>query len=83
MYSAAGNMWSCGEISQAQIDAARPLNALLAHWSGAEHSDFWIGEALISDPRWAEIRLCAARVLEAYPDEDLCGDQSVAPSSTA
>lgn len=62
-------MRSRGEIMQAEIDAAKPLNALLDEWSGERHADFWRREALWSDPRWQQVRECAQQVLSLYPDE--------------
>jgi hypothetical protein len=69
IYCAVGHMRECGEITQEEIDAAKPLHALLEKWSGEANADFWKREALFTDPRWEEVRLCAQKVLEAYPDQ--------------
>ena len=69
IYCAVGHMHEHGEITQEEIDTAKPLDALLERWSGAANADFWRREALFTDPRWVEIRQCAQKVLAAYPDE--------------
>ena len=69
IYCAVGHMREHGEITQEEIDAAKPLDALLDKWSGEANADFWTREALLTDPRWDEVRRCARQVLEAYPDE--------------
>ena len=69
IYCAVGHMLECGEITQAEIDAAKPLDALLEKLSGKANADFWTCEALRSDPRWEQVRRCASEALEAYPDE--------------
>lgn len=62
-------MLECGEITPEEIDALRPLDAMLARWSGPEHSELWARRALFEDPRWRAIRLEAAEVLARLPDE--------------
>ena len=69
IYCAAGHMLEYGEITQEEIDAAKPLDALLERWSGKDNADFWTREALFNDPRWDAVRRCAQEVLEAYPNE--------------
>ena len=69
IYRATGHMREFGEIAQDQIEAARPLDALLDRWSGEDNADFWTREALFHDPRWVEVRHCAQKALEAYPDK--------------
>jgi hypothetical protein len=69
IYRAAGHMLEYGEIAQEEIDAAKPLDALLDRWSGGANADFWTREALFNDPRWEEVRLSAQDALQAYPDE--------------
>lgn len=69
IYRATGHMREFGEIAQDQIEAARPLDALLDRWSGEDNADFWTREALFHDPRWVEVRHRAQKALEAYPDE--------------
>lgn len=69
IYRASDHMLQYGEIAQEEIDAAKPLDALLDKWSGAENADFWTRDALFNDPRWEEVRLCAQSALQAYPDE--------------
>jgi hypothetical protein len=68
-YCAVGHMREDGEITQKTIEAAKPLDALLERWSGQANADFWTRDALFTDPRWEEVRQCARKVLEAYPDE--------------
>jgi hypothetical protein len=70
IYVAAAHMRDGDEISQEEIDAAKPLDTMLAVWSGAQNADFWRREALWSDPRWEQVRQCARRVLDAFPDEE-------------
>jgi hypothetical protein len=69
IYDAASHMLEFGEITQQEIDAAKPLDTLLSRWSGAANADFWTREALFDDPRWQEVRLSAEHALQAYPDE--------------
>ncbi|HYJ82488.1 MAG TPA: hypothetical protein VEW26_06560 [Allosphingosinicella sp.] len=73
IYGAAGHMLEYGEITPAEIEAARPLNELLLHWSGQRNADFWTREALFGDPRWDEVRGCASRCLASFPDEERSG----------
>ncbi len=68
-FVAVGHMLECGEITQEEIDALRPLDAMLARWSGPEHPEFWARRALFEDPRWRAIRVKAAEVLARLPDE--------------
>ena len=70
IYMAAGDMRDWGEITQEEIDAAKPLDDLLAKWSGGQDGEFWRREALWSDPRWDQVRQCARQVLSLYPDEE-------------
>lgn len=70
IYRAAGHMHEWGEISPEEIEAVRPLDAMLLALSGETHADFWRREALWSDPRWAEIRVLAQRALAQLPDEE-------------
>jgi hypothetical protein len=70
IYCAVGHMHDYGEVTQAEIDAARPLDEMLDRWSGQQNTDFWAREALFGDPRWEELRECARRVLAAFPDEE-------------
>src|SRR6187551_3311781 len=51
LYPATEHMRQWGEITQEEIDAARPLEALLDRWSGHQNADFWRREALWQDPR--------------------------------
>lgn len=69
-FLAAGHMRNWGEISDAEIAAVKPLDDLLAKWSGKADPDFWRREALWTDPRWEEVRTCAATALSALPDEE-------------
>ncbi len=68
-YLAVNHMRSHGEISQREIDALAPLNALLLQWSGEVHADFWRREALFNDDRWNHVRDCAKVALIQLPDE--------------
>ncbi len=70
IFHAAGDMIAHGELSEAEKEAIRPVDELLRKWSGQENSDFWRREALFNDPRWAEVRACAARALAHLPDEE-------------
>jgi hypothetical protein len=73
IYCAVSHMLEHGEIGEAEIEAAKPLNELLLHWSGRHNADFWSRDALFADPRWEEVRGCARRVLAAFPDEERPG----------
>jgi hypothetical protein len=70
IYPAANHMRDWGEITQEEIDAANPLDELLEQLSGAQNADFWRRQALWDDPRWQQVRECAALVLSHYPDEE-------------
>ena len=59
IYIAAGHMREWGEITLQEIDAAKPLDALLEMWSGEENAGFWRREALWADPRWEQVRQCS------------------------
>ncbi len=69
IYMAAGHMRAWGEITQDEIDAAKPLDDLLHQWGGEQHAEFWRREALWQDQRWERVRQCAREVLRQYPDE--------------
>ena len=60
-------MLVCGEISAVQAEAARAVDAFLEKWSGEENADFWVREALWTDPRWEEVRRLARIALIAFP----------------
>ena len=70
IYCAVGEMRRYGEITQAEVDAAKPLDALLDRWSGHENADFWTREALFLDARWDEVRHCARQALASLPEEE-------------
>ncbi len=70
IYMAVRDMLHWGEISQEEIDAAKPLNELLSKWSGEQNADFWQRNALWSDQRWEQVRQCSQQVLLGYPDEE-------------
>jgi acetone carboxylase gamma subunit len=57
-------------ITQQEIDAAKPLDALLDMWGGNESAASWRREALRPDPRWEQVRECACQVLSQLPDVD-------------
>ncbi|NIJ65082.1 hypothetical protein FHR20_002044 [Sphingomonas leidyi] len=69
-YHAANHMHEWGEISREEIEAIRPLDAMLRTLSGKAHADFWRREALWSDPRWEQVRALARRALAQLPDEE-------------
>ena len=69
IYLATGDMLECGEVSQSEIDAARPLDKFLEKWSGKQNGDFWTVSALFDDARWDELRQLATQTLACYPDE--------------
>lgn len=83
IYCAVGHMRDHGEITQEEIEAAKPLDALLARWSGEANADFWTREALFTDPRWEEVRRCAQKVLQAFPDEMRESDWTVNVADSA
>jgi hypothetical protein len=58
-----------GELSESEAAAIRPLGELLKKRSGGQNAEFWRREALFNDPRWAEVRACAAQALSRLPDE--------------
>ncbi len=68
-YSAAHHMMARGEITQAEFNAVKPVDALLARWSGKANADFWTVRALFSDPHWEEVRVCARQALDALTAE--------------
>jgi hypothetical protein len=73
-FLAVGHMRDYAEISQMEIDAARPLDDLLDGFSGDDGSGFWQWGALRSDKRWEEVRACALRALASFPDEERPSD---------
>jgi hypothetical protein len=70
IFVAANDMIDQGELTQAEKEAIQPIDLLLSQWSGEENADFWRRQALFHDPRWAEVRACAARILATLPDEE-------------
>lgn len=74
IYMAVGDMRDWGEITQDEIDAAKPLDDLFKRWIGPQNADFWRREALWSDARWEQVRQCARKVLIHYPDEKRASD---------
>lgn len=76
-------MLECGEIDQEQIDAVAALQAFLEKWSGEENADFWVRDALYTDPRWEEARVLARRALRLFPDEERPGWVPDGPDSPA
>jgi hypothetical protein len=74
IFLAVGHMRDYGEITQSEIDAARPLDELLTGLSGNDGSGFWHWSALRSDQRWEQVRACAQRALAAFPDEQRPSD---------
>ena len=74
IYLATGDMLECGEISQGQVDAAKPLDRFLERWSGKADPDFWTVAALFDDARWDQVRLLASEALASYADEVRDGD---------
>lgn len=72
-FGACPHMLEWDEVSQAQIDAIIPLDAFLEKWSGEANADFWVRDALWTDPRWEEARILARRALSLFPDEERPG----------
>jgi len=70
IFHAAGDMIDHGQLTEPEKDAIRPLDELLLKWSGPNNAEFWAREALFHDPRWSEVRACAAKALERLPDEE-------------
>jgi hypothetical protein len=70
IFCAAEDMRERGEISDAEVAAVKPLDALLEKWSGSSNSDFWRREALWTDERWQEVRAYAQQALAALPEEE-------------
>jgi hypothetical protein len=68
IFLAANDMFDQGELSESQRRASAPLDALLQRWSGQENADFWERQALWTDPRWEEVRMCALEVLASFPE---------------
>lgn len=73
IHCAVGHMLEYGEIRRSEIDAATPLDEMLRRWSGRRNSDFWTRDALFTDSRWEEVRMCARQILAAFPDEERSG----------
>ena len=67
---AADDMVEHGELTQGEKQAVQQIDLLLTRWSSEENADFWRRDALFHDPRWVEIRSCAARILARLPDEE-------------
>ena len=53
-------------LTQEQAIRLNALDAYLAALSGTEHAEFWTDAALVSDPRWEELRILADAVLTAF-----------------
>jgi hypothetical protein len=70
IFLAANDMIAHAELTESEKDAVRQLGALLRTWSGAGNGGFWRCRALFEDPRWEEVRACAARSLALLPDEE-------------
>ena len=70
IFPAANDMIEYGELTEPEKDAVRPLEALLTRWCGQRDADFWLRNALFHDPRWADIRACAAQALAELPNEE-------------
>lgn len=69
IYVACTHMRECGEITEAEIGAARTIDELLDRLDASKDKSFWRREALLADPRWDQIRDCAAKALARLPDE--------------
>jgi hypothetical protein len=74
IFAATRHMQEWGEITAAEIAAAKPLDDMLGLLWDESNQAFWRGEALWSDPRWEQVRECARRVLKDYPDEERPSD---------
>lgn len=77
-FSSADHMLEAGEITLAEVAAAAPLDEMLREWSGQSNADFWTREALFTDQRWDQVRLCAQNALPVFPDEVREGKPDVA-----
>jgi hypothetical protein len=53
-------------LTPEQTGRLTALDAYLAALSGMEHAEFWTDAALVSDPRWEEVRTLATAVLTAF-----------------
>lgn len=62
-------MLDLGELTTAQVERVRQLEALIDQYCAHPGVKPWHDEAaLFSDPSWAQIRLLAAAVLKRLPD---------------
>lgn len=69
IFLAAGDMISCGELTEVQREAVKPLDRKLAELSGQYHSEFWQRVALWDDERWQAVRALAAEALTEFPEK--------------
>jgi hypothetical protein len=53
-------------LTHEQTTRLNALDAYLEALSGMEHAEFWTDAALVSDPRWEEVRTLAVAVLTAF-----------------
>jgi hypothetical protein len=70
IFLAANDMIEYGELTEAEKEAVGSLEATLTRWCGQRDAEFWLRDALFSDPRWTDIRACAAQALAELPDEE-------------
>jgi len=57
---------TCWTLTQEQTTWLNALDAYLEALSGMDHAEFWTDAALVSDPRWEDVRTLAAAVLTAF-----------------
>jgi hypothetical protein len=61
------HMLNAGELTSGQADALRTLDRILLSWSGKQHPEFWTRDALLTDPRWVDVRQRAKAALDLLP----------------
>lgn len=70
IFPASKHMLECGEITEAEISSILPLDELLKRFCEQRDEEFWKREALFVDPRWEELRKCAASILSDLPEQE-------------
>lgn len=74
IFCAVGHMLEHGEILQSEIDTVQPLSDMLELFQKEASKEFWRREALFSNSRWEQLRICAASTLLKLPDEERDSD---------
>jgi hypothetical protein len=54
------------QITEEQTARLRQLDAYLTGLSGEQNRAFWTDEALVSDPRWEQVRALALAALTSF-----------------